>query len=114
MKKGLCWMLALLAAVSLAGCGKEAGEKTTYQASLENGILDTYYEMSDGTWKCEDQIYQYRLVLSGRLPSAVCDSEYVVLTDDETLDFETVSRSMYSSSMDEIQKINGSKIVELR
>ncbi len=42
--------------------------------------------------------YKYVLRLKGRHPNAVRDSEFIVLTNDLSLDFEKVSRSMFSSS----------------
>ena len=83
-----------------------------YNAS-ENGVLKTYYEMEDGTWECDGISYPFRLVLSGRTPTAVMDSCFVVLTDNEKLTFEEVSTSLYSSSMEYINKVmKGSVIVE--
>lgn len=88
------------------------GIAKVYNAS-ENGVLKTYYEMEDGTWECEGTSYPFRLVLSGRTPTAVMDSCFVVLTDNEKLTFEEVSTSLYSSSMEYINKVmKGSVIVE--
>lgn len=84
-----------------------------YNESEKDGIMKTYCEMEDGTWECDGTSYLYRLVLFGRTPNAVKDSRYVVLTDNEKLTFEEVSKSMYSSSMEYINKVmEGSVIVE--
>lgn len=82
-----------------------------YNKSEEDGIIKTYYEMEDGTWKCDDAIYPFRLVLSGRTPNAVKDSSYVVLTNNERLTFEEVSKSMYSSSMEYINKVMKDSVI---
>ena len=76
--------------------------------------MKTYYEMKDGTWKCDDTIYKYRLELNGRMPNAEKDSCFVVLTDDNSLSFETVSKSLYSSLLKDVDAMKGSVIVELR
>lgn len=65
----------------------------TYEQSEEDGILTTYYEMSDGTWKCDDTSYQFRLELTGTMPNAAKESYYAVLTNNDKLTFEDVSKS---------------------
>ncbi len=45
--------------------------------------------------------YQYAIKLKGRHPNAVRDSEYIVLTNDVTMDFASVSRSMFSSNSED-------------
>lgn len=87
------------------------GIAKVYYESEEDGIMKTYYEMEDGTWECEGTSYPFRLVLSGRMPNAAKDSCYVVLTDNEKLTFEEVSKSMYSSSMEYIHKVMGGSVI---
>ena len=96
-----------------AGCGKSNIAKT-YKQSEQDGIVMTYYKMNDGTWKCEDTTYQFRLELDGRMPNAKADSCYVVLTDNGKLTFEDVSKSLYSSSFEDIKAMKDSVIVEMR
>ncbi len=101
--------MAVMTAVVLTGCETaqkvctdeeeglthtegEAKVVRTYEASEEDGIPYTYYELEDGTWKCEDTVYQYRLELAGRMPNAESDSHYVVLTDNGGL---TIRQSDY-------------------
>ncbi len=74
----------------------------------------TYYEMNDGTWQCDDISYQFRLELDGRMPNAEADSYYVVLTDNENLTFEDVSKSLYGSLLEDSKIMEGSIIVEMR
>ena len=95
------------------GCGKNEIAKT-YEQSEEEGVAKTYYEMDDGTWKCEDVTYQYRLELSGKMPNAVRESHYVVLTDQEELTFVDVSKSLYSSNLEDSRVMEGSVIVEMK
>ena len=62
------FLCLLLASVTL-GCGKKNGIRVTYA-----GNINTYCEMKDGTWSCNDRSYEYRLERRGRLPNAECDS----------------------------------------
>lgn len=91
-----------------------AGVQEVYRSSEENGIMKTYYEMEDGLWKCDDTSYLFRLELNGRMPNAVKDSCYVVLTDNAELTFEDVSKSMFSSNFEDTKIMEGSVLVELR
>ena len=111
MKK-LIAMIGLLT-VLLAGCGKNDIAKV-YEKSESDGIVATYYEMNDGTWQCDDNIYQFRLELAGRMPNAKSGSSYVVLTDNENLTFEDVAKSLYSSSLEVSKIMDGSMIVEMK
>ena len=100
-------------ALLFTGCGKSDIAKT-YNQSEKDGILMTYYEMNDGTWQCDDISYQFRLELDGRMPNAEADSYYVVLTDNENLTFEDVSKSLYGSLLEDSKIMEGSIIVEMR
>ena len=111
MKK--LWAIFVLEVTLLAGCGK-SGVINTYQPSEGNGVVKTYYEMDDGTWLCNQKNYQYRLELTGRMPTAQEDSCYVVLTDRDDLTFEDVSKSLYSSLLKDSEVMKGSIIVEMK
>ena len=102
-----------LCTLVVTGCGKSDIAKT-YNQSEKDGILMTYYEMNDGTWQCDDISYQFRLELDGRMPNAEADSYYVVLTDNENLTFEDVSKSLYGSLLEDSKIMEGSIIVEMR
>lgn len=80
----------------------------------EDGVMKTYYELADGLWECEDTVYPFRLELRGRMPNAVKDSAYVVLTNNAALTFEEVSKSLFSSSFEDTKIMEGSVLVELR
>lgn len=110
----LCRLAAAVALmVMLIGCGKTAIAKT-YEQSEQDGILSTYYEMDNGTWQCGGTSYPFRLELSGRMPNAESDSYYVVLTDNENLTFEDVSKSLYSSFLEDSRRMEGSVLVEMK
>ena len=90
------WLMGLaLSLVLLAGCSASNVVKT-YESG-QDSVMVTYQELKDGTWKCEDTVYQYRLELTGTLPNAQADSHYVVLSQREDVSFEEVSRWMLSS-----------------
>lgn len=62
----------------------------------------TYYEMSDGTWQCDDYSYKYRLVISGRRAIAQKDSTFVYLSNIEDITFDQAWKaSGFSSSLDD-------------
>ena len=65
MKKILAALLGTVLAFSMIGCSGEATVKETFDDGLK-----PYYEMSDGTWKCGDVTYAYRLEICGRMPNA--------------------------------------------
>ena len=102
-----------LLAVLLTGCGKTDIVKT-YEKSEDAGITVTYYEIDNGTWKCDGVTYQFRLELRGRMPNAESDSYYTVLTDNKNLTFEDVSKSLYGSLLEDSKIMEGSIIVEMR
>lgn len=90
------WLMGLaLSLVLLAGCSASNVVKT-YESGQDN-VMVTYQELKDGTWKCEDTVYQYRLELTGTLPNAQADSHYVVLCQREDIAFEEVSQALVSS-----------------
>lgn len=111
MKRTLIMIVLLL--VLLIGCGKTDIAKI-YEKSENDGIIATYYEMNNGTWKCDDRTYQFRLELTGRMPNAESDSYYVVLTDNENLTFEDVSKSLFGSLLEDSKIMEGSIIVEMK
>lgn len=62
------------------------------------GVLCDYRENSDGTWSADGRIYQHKVMLTGKLPSAEGMTTYIVLTNDENITFEEVGKSFYSSN----------------
>ena len=64
--------------------------------------LKTYYELSDGTWKADGRIYQYRLAVTGRMHNAASDSTFVYLSNRKTITFEQAWRAAGLSSNSEV------------
>lgn len=55
-------------------------------------INNSSYTVLDG------KEYKYKLELTGTLPNASQESKYTILTNDNTLTFEKVAKSIYSSN----------------
>ena len=92
MKKPLVLFSVLLILLT-AGCREEASVKNTVE-----GNFRTYYEMSDGGWKCGGHSYRYRLEISGRMPNAAVDSTFVYLSNLEDISFEQAWKAAGLSS----------------
>lgn len=77
--------------------------------------MEEYSELSDGTWKCNDIIYKYRLEISGRMGGAVKDSTFVYLSNIENISFEQAWKAAgYSSNMNDYFDIQDAKLVEVK
>ena len=76
----------------------EASETSNAAVQAVDGNMKTYYEMSDGTWMCDDVIYQYRLEIKGRMPNAAVDSTFVYLSNIEDISFEQAYKAAGVSS----------------
>ena len=61
MKNLTVIFLCLLLASATLGCGKKNGIRATYA-----GNINTYCEMKDGTWSCNDRSYDSRPLRSRR------------------------------------------------
>lgn len=76
----------------------EGGESGASTKAAVDGNMKTYYEMTDGTWMCDDIIYQYRLEIKGRMPNAAVDSTFVYLSNLEEISFEQAYKAAGVSS----------------
>ena len=87
----------------------ETFEKTASLEELERNfaleqewVHTTYYKMSDGTWKTDEYVYQYRLEVSGRLNNAAVDTTYIILSNKKDITFEQAWKaSGFSSNIDD-------------
>ena len=93
MKRMVWILLCILLAITVSGCAKKAAVKNTIE-----GNMKTYYEMTDGTWMCDDQAYQYRLEIHGRMPNAEADSTFVYLSNIKEITFEQAYKAAGISS----------------
>ena len=83
MKKIVLVIICILLVFTFSGCANKADVKNTVE-----GNMKTYYEMTDGTWMCDDFSYKYRLEINGRMPNAAVDSSFVYLSNIEEISFE--------------------------
>lgn len=83
MKRAVLALICIALLFSFAACAGEAVVKDAFTRGLK-----PYYELSDGTWKCEDHIYKYRLEISGRMPNASRDSRFVYLSNIPEISFQ--------------------------
>ena len=86
-------LLCALLVITLSGCAKNAAVKNTIE-----GNMKTYYEMTDGTWRCDDHLYKYRLEINGRIPNAAVDSSFVYLSNIEEITFDQAYKAAGISS----------------
>ena len=93
MKRIVLVLLCILLAVTLSGCAGKAAVKSTIE-----GNMKTYCEMTDGTWMCDDQLYQYRLEINDRMPNAAVDSSFVYLSNIGEITFDQAYRAAGTSS----------------
>ena len=93
MKKIVPVLLCILLAITFSGCAKKAAVKNTIE-----GNMKTYYEMTDGTWMCDDHSYKYRLEITGRMPNAAVDSSFVYLSNIDEISFDQAYRAAGVSS----------------
>lgn len=96
MRRFFALIVSVVLILSVFGCAKDVSVKKTVEGSFR-----TYYEMSDGTWKCDDQTYKYRLEISGRMPNAAKDSTFVFLSNIEEIPFERAYKAAGVSSNSE-------------
>ncbi len=96
MKRMASMLLCVLLAVMVSGCAKEAAVRNTVE-----GNMKTYCEMTDGTWMCDGQVYQYRLEITGRMPNAAADSTFVYLSNIREISFDQAYRAAGISSSSE-------------
>lgn len=93
MKKRMLAILIAGVLLLLAGCGQTAQVTETVE-----GNMQTYLKMSDGTWKCGDQVYQHRLEITGRMPNAAKDSTFTYLSNLPDITFEQAWKAAGLSS----------------
>ena len=128
MKKKIVPFMIVIVMFLLAGCSqnKEVSVVKTYpitdsemvQKCFNNNqfvTIEAYSELSDGTWKCNDIIYKYRLEISGRMGGAVKDNTFVYLSNIENISFEQAWKAAgYSSNMNDYFDIKDAKLVEMK
>ena len=78
-----------------------------------NGNLKTYYRNADGTWQLNGRLYQYRLVISGRMPNAAVDSTFVYLSNLKNITFDRAYKAAgLSSNLNDYFSVEEAVLVE--
>ncbi len=109
MKKIIALCLSLLLVTAIAGCSENDGIKNTIE-----GNMKTYYEMSDGTWVCNDISYEHRLEITGRMNNAARDTTFVYLSNLENITFEqALMGSLLSSNLNARFSVEDAVLVEM-
>lgn len=128
MRRWIPHTLLFLLILAISGCAKNdevvivnTFEKTPSEdierriENTEGVILETYYEMSDGTWKTDDYAYQYKLMVTGRLHNAVRDTTYTILSNIEDITFEQAWKaSGLSSNLNDYFKAEEANFVAIK
>lgn len=84
-------------------------------ADTIQGNMQQYFRMSDGTWKCDGQIYAHRLEISGTMPNSEADCTYVYLSNLETIPFEKAWKAAgFSSAEEDYFSPDEAVLVEIR
>ena len=85
MKKFIAVVLIAVSLLTLSGCTLPPRKISTVE-----GNVNTYHEMSDGTWKTDKYTYQHRLVLEDSIPGTGYTAQYTVLSNRDDLTFHQV------------------------
>lgn len=127
MKKIVEIIFLTVMLLGLFGCSpKKVSVIKTYDVTdsaltekkLENNELVTmvkYYEMSNGTWKTDNYIYQYRIEVTGKINNASKDSTFVFLSNIKDITFEQAWKaSGLSSNTNDYFKEEDAKLVAIK
>lgn len=128
MRRRILGALIFILLLVMSGCSKntervivntfEQTPSEQIQGLIEDAkevIIETYYEMNNGTWKTDDHTYQYKLVVTGRLNNAVRDTSYTILSNIEDITFEQAWKaSGLSSNLDDYFKIEEAVFVAIK
>lgn len=79
----------------LAGCAQAKEPEVVKTITTD---LKTYYELSDGTWQADGQVYKYRLEITGQLPNSDEKSVFVCLSNIEKITFDQAYKAAGISS----------------
>ena len=109
MKRVALVPLCIMLVIVFSGCTKKAAVKNTIE-----GNMKTYYEMTDGTWMCDDHSYKYRLEITGRMPNAAVDSSFVYLSNIDEISFDQAYMAAgVSSDSDDYYSLEEAVLVEM-
>ena len=75
-----------------------------YEQYLDENLIITnvrHYQLSDGSWKTDDNNYKYKLKITGSLNNAEKDSTYVILSNNPDISFDMAWKASGLSSYSE-------------
>ena len=111
MKKFLISIIAVIFVLGLVGCSSNKSLEiiNTFEITPSNLVEEyvdnskevtsiRYYELSDGTWKTDQQAYKYKLTITGRLSNAAKDITYTILSNIKDITFEQAWKASGLSS----------------
>lgn len=93
MAKRVIFIFVMILVLTVTACNQQ---KAAIVETIDG--FNTYYKMSDGTWKCNSITYKYRLEISGRIPNAARDSTFVYLSNLEEITFDQAWKAAGLSS----------------
>ena len=93
MKKLIVLLLILACLFTLPACSDRPERVNTIE-----GNVNTYYEMSDGTWEAMKHTYKHRLELKGMAPNTTYFTTYVYLSNIDEITFERAWKAATFSS----------------
>lgn len=79
----------------LAGCAQAKEPEVVNTITTD---LKTYYELNDGTWQADGQVYKYRLEITGQLPNSDEKTVFVYLSNIEKITFDQAWKAAGFSS----------------
>lgn len=88
--------------------------KKYYMPEEDNGVCYEYYQNEYDKWCVNGHEYDERVVLIGTMPLASCETQYVVLTNDEKITFDEVMKSVVSSNSNDELDVERACIVEVK
>lgn len=106
MKKRIIKTLGMIVVLAIIGVIVISAYRTSEsfrkkQASIQSNQeqpLKDYIQNEDGTWTCNDNTYQYKLEITGRMSNATTDSTFVYLSNFENIPFEQAWKAAGFSS----------------
>ncbi|MBE5957770.1 MAG: hypothetical protein E7254_02770 [Lachnospiraceae bacterium] len=112
----------LVFSVGTTGCKKSdnEGKKVTSESAKKsnvNIVKRVYKEFKEdemGLWECDGFTYQYKKELTGVSPDTDEEITFVTLTNDDSVTFEKVYKSMYSSSAEDRLDDSMTLVVEIK
>ena len=111
MKRIVFSIVCLIMIISLCGC---VNKNKFFKNEIE-GNMKTYYEMKNGMWFYENNIYKYRLTIVGTIPNAETESTFVYLSNMKNISFEQAYKAAgISSDSNDYFKTKDAVLVEMR